>query len=240
MAATASLFVISLPTSVDRFQASAETRCSPFRAPVLSRASTPTPAAVSSLKQRLRDAIRPLDRGFAIGADDALTPEEEVVEDAVESLEGLSEETIELPALKAGLDGSWELIYTSSGTSRYTGGLSGLAGSLPGGKSERVYCTINTEECEAEYSEDIVWSFGKFAVNVKGDIKLSENGTMVWAPGKVRVGKWPMSNSAWRSIRAFAFTKHTYLSEDLDIARGPTGALMIFKRINKRERPQGT
>ena len=86
------------------------------------------------------------------------------------------------------------------------------------------------DEYEIEFWEEVSWRFGKVKVDVKGDVRIGDDGNVVWSPGIVRVGRLTIGVTAWRSIRTFSYLNYSYLDGDLSIARGPTGALVVFER----------
>ena len=243
---SSSAFIISPPLSFSRsppFPGSISTLITTTPIPLLPRPFVPCATlkpspTVQELKRRLQAAPKPPEFGLSISEDEAVTPEEEAIEDTIEMLEDAGGKCNVLDH-GAMLNGRWELLYTSSTMARYAGGLSGLAKVLPGGECRRVWALVDVDEQEGQFSEEVGWKIGRLdgslVVRVDGRVEVRERGRVMWSPEKLRVGAWAFDAQGWKSLRAFGIMDHTFLDGDLRIARGQTGGVWVFWRIEDGE-----
>ena len=153
----------------------------------------------------------------------------------------------QVPLEPKDLDGTWELLYSSSSAMKFNKGLSGLGGSFPNGRfgSLKQKLTVTKFLTDVEYVEHIEVSpkNASFDVTVTGtwDLRTSVSlftgePSVVMSVRPDRVSYGPTSTRAdhWKSLGPLNMLDISYLDEDLRIMRGNTAVetLFIFRRIS--------
>lgn len=191
---------------------------------------------VSQLRIALVDAcLEPtLNRGLSIDPDSpAETELESVVEDLAEQLEDAN--FCAAPTAASEMNGSWDLLYTSSTLTRFHGGVSGLHKFVEG-RVGRITQEIDMESGVSTFYETISYEipFVKKATEVKvvaaGKIRAVTATRQMWVPESIKAAWFQIWAESWKSVRAFAVAETTYLDEELRITRGQTGTLTVFGR----------
>lgn len=215
------------------------------RAPSL-RVATLAPAASASgdlvnLSIQLVEAcLEPsLNRGLAIDPDAAMeTDFEALVEDLAEQVEDSN--TCAAPTTASEVNGSWELLYTSSTLTRFHGGLSGLHKFVEGSVG-RITQEIDMESGTSTFYETIIYELPlvKKAVEAKvivsGKIRAVNATRQMWVPESIKASWFQIWAESWKSVRAFTVAETTYLDDQLRITRGQTGSLTIFGRTQAQK-----
>lgn len=194
---------------------------------------------LSSLRLALVDACTGLNRGLDFDPDAQVETEEEAsVEDLAESLEDLNACTA--PTQSENLNGSWDLLYTSSTLARYTGGLSGLHKYVDG-KVGRITQYIDADDGTCTFSEQISYSLpvvnraSSVTVVIFGRIRDIDETRQIWYPETIKAAWLRLWAENWKSLRAFTSSHTTYLDKYIRITRGQTGSLSIFGRTQETE-----
>lgn len=143
------------------------------------------------------------------------------------------------------LNGSWELLYSSSSAMRFNKGLSGLGGSFPNGKFGGLKQVLKSSKfvSDVEYIEriEVNPSAASFDVVVTGDWDLRRSVSlftgepslvMTVEPGRVTYGPTSTRADHWKSLGPLNMLDISYLDEDLRIMRGNTSieSIFIFRR----------
>ena len=144
------------------------------------------------------------------------------------------------------LDGTWELLYSSSSAMRFNKGLSGLGGSFPNGRfgSLKQKLTASKFLTDVEYTEriEVTPSSASFDVTVTGtwDLRTSvslftgePSVVMTVQPDRVNYGPTSTRADHWKSLGPMNMLDISYLDEDLRIMRGNTSVetVFVFRRI---------
>jgi PAP_fibrillin len=145
----------------------------------------------------------------------------------------------------AELNGSWDLLYSSSSAMRFNKGLSGLGGSFPNGKFGGLKQVLKSTRfvSDVQYVEriEVTPSAASFDVTVTGDWELRQSVSlftgepslvMTVQPDRVTYGVTNMKADHWKSLGPMNMLDVTYLDDDLRIMRGNTAVdtVFIFRR----------
>jgi PAP_fibrillin len=175
-----------------------------------------------------------LDRGLSLDPDaEAETEAEELVEDLAEQLEDRN--PCSVPTASPDMDGSWELVYTSSSLTRFHGGLSGLQKYVDG-EVGRITQEIDTESGVCTFYEQVMYNLpvvnkpAEVTVTVTGKIRAVNETRQMWTPETINAAWFKLWAESWKSVRAFTVAETTYLDKQLRITRGQTGSLTIYAR----------
>jgi hypothetical protein len=144
------------------------------------------------------------------------------------------------------LDGSWDLLYSSSSAMRFNKGLSGLGGSFPNGRFGGLRQVLKSTKfvSDVEYVEriEVNPSAASFDVTVTGDWELRRSVSlftgepslvMTIQPDRVTYGLTSMKADHWKSLGPMNMLDISYLDEEgLRIMRGNTAVdtIFIFRR----------
>jgi hypothetical protein len=143
------------------------------------------------------------------------------------------------------LNGSWDLLYSSSSAIRFNKGLSGLGASFPNGRfgGLRQVLTSTKFVSDVEYVEriEVNPSAASFDVTVTGDWDLRRSVSlftgepslvMTIQPGRVTYGLTSMKADHWKSLGPMNMLDITFLDKDLRVMRGNTAVdtIFIFRR----------
>lgn len=188
---------------------------------------------VKSEHRELLSALQGVNRGLEMDADsDEETEAEERVEDAIETLEAGNLSVS--PSTDPRRIGEWELVYTSSPLTRFTGGLTGMQKWLPGGLVGRIAMTADGDDATWVFRETVAFEFlgREFTTDliVDGTVEAYTETREVWSPNRVRFYFFTLFGDSWKSLRAFANANTTFLDESVKISRGATGGVMVFVR----------
>lgn len=175
--------------------------------------------------------------GYNFGLDfdpdaEDLGDDENAIEDIIEQIEDTNDS--ELSTTDPRMNGTWDLVYTSSTISRYYGGLTGVHSYLPEGAVEEIKQEINIEDATCTMTERIRFEIpfsereGHITVKVIGKLRLMGENRMVWNAENVMVGIFKWFAEGWKSLRAMTIVDLTYLNESVRIVRGQTGAVHVF------------
>ena len=144
------------------------------------------------------------------------------------------------------LEGTWELLYSSSGAMKFNKGLSGLGGSFPNGRFGNLKQKLSATKyvSDVEYIEhiDVTPSNASFDVKVTGtwDLRTSvslftgePSVVMTVQPDRVTYGPTSTRADHWKSLGPLNMLDISYLDEDLRIMRGNTSVetVFVFRRI---------
>jgi hypothetical protein len=143
------------------------------------------------------------------------------------------------------LDGTWEMLYSSSSAMKFNKGLSGLGGSFPNGKFAGLKQRLQASKymSDAEYIEriEVTPSFASFDVKVDGVWDLRTSVSLFTGqpsiivnvePGRVTYGTTSTRGDHWKSLGPMNMLDLTYLDKELRVMRGCTSSetVFIFKR----------
>lgn len=179
-----------------------------------------------------------MNRGLDTDADAAESLEEARVEDLIEALEASN--TITSPSTSPLRFGEWELAYTSSPLSRFSGGLTGLQKFLPGGLVGPIRYVADGDDATWEFRETLCFElFGReFETDavVGGRVRAISEVREAWTPEKIKVYFLAFWADTWKTLRAFQIADVTYLDERVKVCRGQTGSSCLFVRPEVAER----
>jgi hypothetical protein len=143
------------------------------------------------------------------------------------------------------LNGSWDLLYSSSSAMRFNKGLSGLGGSFPNGKFGGLKQVLTSTKfvSDVRYVEriEVTPSAASFDVTVTGDWELRRSVSlftgepslvMTVQPDRVTYGLTNMKADHWKSLGPMNMLDVTYLDDDFRVMRGNTAVdtVFIFRR----------
>ena len=139
------------------------------------------------------------------------------------------------------MDGKWKLAYTSSSITRFFGGLSGLQRLLPEGGVGEITQTISLEDGIAtfdeilEYELPILGNKMQHTIQVDGNLRALDEERQIWEPEKIRFFRLNWWADSWKTLRAFQVADVTYLDKKWRIARGQTGSVSVFEKIDEND-----
>jgi hypothetical protein len=199
------------------------------------------------IKADLLDLLELIDEDYADGLPcglESTEPEQKKVMNIVSALE---QQPTNIIRQKGGdiqmsdLDGTWDLIYSSSSAMKFNKGLSGLGGSFPNGRFAglKQKLTAKKYQIEMEYVERIKVTpdTASFDVKVDGDWDIRTSVSLfTGAPSIIlnvtpdRVTYGPTSTRAdhWKSLGPMNMLDLTYLDDDIRVMRGCTSSETIF------------
>lgn len=134
------------------------------------------------------------------------------------------------------INGSWDLLYTSSNITRYNGGLTGLHGIFPDGAVSAIRQVIDVDEGNASFEEDIQFNLPftdktlTTTAVVTGRIRPVGEIRYLWDPQNVRLSFFSWFADGWKATRAFSVADITFLDEDFLVSRGQTGSVCLYAR----------
>lgn len=140
----------------------------------------------------------------------------------------------QIPTRDARIDGSWELLYTSSSLTRYFGGLTGLQRYFPDGSIGPIRQIIDLEDGTSSLEEVIEFEFpfankrSSVTAIVSGELKAMSEYRQVWDAEDVRVSFFKWFADGWKTVRAFKVADTTYLDAEMRITRGQTGSVCVY------------
>lgn len=202
-------------------------------------------------KAELLDAISDLEvEGLLPCGLEATDREQREILSIVEQLEQESSNLIrsqETPIEPRDLDGTWELLYSSSSAMKFNKGLSGLGGSFPNGRFGNLKQKLTASKflTDVEYIEhiEVTPSNASFDVTVTGtwDLRTSvslftgePSVVLTVQPDRVTYGPTSTRADHWKSLGPMNMLDISYLDEDLRIMRGNTSVetVFVFRRIS--------
>uniref|UniRef100_A0A7S1THC9 Plastid lipid-associated protein/fibrillin conserved domain-containing protein n=1 Tax=Compsopogon caeruleus TaxID=31354 RepID=A0A7S1THC9_9RHOD len=198
-------------------------------------------ARVSECKADLHRVLTGLGRGMSRALTDA---EEDRVEDVVGELEEMwakwvidgrpaAESSIFEGELARTWNGLWRLDFTSSSTTRFAKGFSGIHAFVPKGRSEELTQQIDLDFMELRMKEVVSFLGGsRLEVRARGSLSRKTQRMFTWDPETWEFGVMKNAASGNRTIRSFCVGEVTFLDSDLRIDRGTTDQLYIWSRIN--------
>ena len=146
------------------------------------------------------------------------------------------------------LDGTWEMLYSSSSAMKFNKGLSGLGGSFPNGKFAGLKQRLQASKymSDAEYIEriEVTPSSASFDVKVDGSWDLRTSVSLFTGqpsiivnvePGRVTYGPTSTRADHWKSLGPLNMLDLTYLDKELRVMRGCTSSetVFIYKRTEE-------
>jgi hypothetical protein len=203
------------------------------------------------IKAELLDLLELIDEDYADGLPcglESTEPEQKKVMNIVSALE---QQPTNIIRQKGGdiqmsdLDGTWDLIYSSSSAMKFNKGLSGLGGSFPNGRFAGLKQKLIAKKYQIEmaYIERIKVTpdTASFDVKVDGDWDIRTSVSLfTGAPSIIlnvtpdRVTYGPTSTRAdhWKSLGPMNMLDLTYLDDDIRVMRGCTSSdtIFIFKK----------
>lgn len=208
-------------------------------------ADTTAPVPTVTKKAELLDAIADLeyDDLLPCGLDATELEQKEVLSLIEEVEKGPTNEI----RLKQGaiepkdLDGTWDLLYSSSSAMKFNKGLSGLGGSFPNGRFSGLKQNLKASKVmtDVEYIEHIEVNpaTASFDVRVNGSWELRTSVSlftgepsivMTVEPNRVTYGPTSTRADHWKSLGPMNMLDITYLDDDLRIMRGNTSVETVF------------
>lgn len=201
--------------------------------------------SIDELQSSLMNGLKDMNRGLDIDADaETMNDDEAYIEDVIELLEDEHGQFI-----TGDYDGDWELIYTSSGITRYFGGVTGLQRLLPNGSTQTIIMNMNREDGKCQFTETITFDapiFGKQTIQViaQGDVLLTppqsfspseqqqqQQQRVNWDPKTVQIAGFNLYAENWKTLRAFQIGDVTFMDGTFRILRGQTGSVHVFRRV---------
>jgi hypothetical protein len=195
----------------------------------------------------LLDIINKDEQGLPCGLDSTEREQRQVLN----IVGALEEQSSNIVLQKSGkiemsdLDGTWEMLYSSSSAMKFNKGLSGIGGSFPNGRFAGLKQKLQASKymSDAEYIEriEVTPSTASFDVNVDGVWDLRTSVSLFTGqpsiivnvePGRVTYGPTSTRADHWKSLGPMNMLDLTYLDEELRVMRGCTSSdtVFIFKR----------
>jgi hypothetical protein len=195
----------------------------------------------------LLDLIKEDKEGLACGLDSTDREQRQVLN----IVGALEEQASNIVLQKSGkiemsdLDGTWEMLYSSSSAMKFNKGLSGLGGSFPNGKFAGLKQKLQASKymSDAEYIEriEVTPSSASFDVKVDGVWDLRTSVSLFTGqpsiivnvePGRVTYGPTSTRADHWKSLGPMNMLDLSYLDKELRVMRGCTSSdtVFIFKR----------
>jgi hypothetical protein len=195
----------------------------------------------------LLEIIKEDSEGLACGLDSTEREQRQVLN----IVRALEEQRSNIVLQKSGkiemsdLDGTWEMLYSSSSAMKFNKGLSGLGGSFPNGKFAGLKQKLQASKymSDAEYIEriEVTPSSASFDVKIDGVWDLRTSVSLFTGqpsiivnvePGRVTYGPTSTRADHWKSLGPLNMLDLTYLDPELRVMRGCTSSdtVFIFKR----------